>query len=99
MNTRCFAAVSVMALLLSSASHAGGAGVGGYASLVRRVAPSVVTIVVEEKQVSAGQRAAELASAENGNDLGALIRRLLTGSSGNPEDQRPSRALGSGFVI
>jgi len=99
MNTRCFAAVPIMALLLSSASNAGGAAVGGYASLVRRVAPSVVTVVVEEKQVSAGQRAAELASAENGNDLGALIRRLLTGGSGSPEEQRPTGALGSGFVI
>src|ERR1700723_3593966 len=95
----CFAGVSLMALLLSVASTAGSAVVGGYAGLVRRVAPSVVTIIVEEKQVSAGQRAAELASAENGTDLGALIRRLLTGGSGGPEDQRPSGALGSGFVI
>src|ERR1700690_3725195 len=97
MNVRGLGAISLMALLLSVASKAG--SVGGYASLVRRVAPSVVTIMVEEKQVSAGQRAAELASAENGNDIGALIRRLLTGGLGNPEDQRPTGALGSGFVI
>jgi serine protease Do len=97
MNVRGLGALSLMALLLSVASKAG--SVGGYASLVRRVAPSVVTIMVEEKQVSAGQRAAELASAENGNDIGALIRRLLTGGLGNPEDQRPTGALGSGFVI
>jgi serine protease Do len=95
----CWATVSLMALLLSVASTAGSAVLGGYAGLVRRVAPSVVTIVVEEKQVSAGQRAAELASAENATDLGALIRRLLTGAGGGPEDQRPSGALGSGFVI
>jgi serine protease Do len=96
----CFAAaVSLLALQLSLASTADGASVGGYASLVRRTAPSVVTVVVEEKQVSAGQRAAELASAESSIDLGALIRRLLTGGSGGPEDQRPSAALGSGFVI
>src|SRR6202789_2498241 len=94
-----WAPVSLMALLLSVASTAGSAVVGGYASLVRRVAPSVVPVIVEEKQVSAGQRAAELASAENGNDLGALIRRLLTGGSGGPEDQRPTGALGSGFII
>ena len=96
----CLATVSLIALLLSVASTAGSAAVGGgYATLVRRVAPSVVTVIVEEKQVSAGQRAAELASAENGSDLGALIRRLLTGGSGGPEDQRPTGALGSGFVI
>jgi serine protease Do len=94
----CFAAVCLLALQLSLASTADGAGVGGYASLVRRTAPSVVTVVVEEKQVSAGQRAAELASAESSIDLGALIRRLLTGGGG-PDDQRPSAALGSGFVI
>jgi serine protease Do len=99
MNSSRFALVSIMALLLPFTSQAAGDGMGGYASLVRRVAPSVVTVVVEEKGVSAGQRAAELAAAENTNDIGALIRRLLTGGIGGPEDQRPSAALGSGFVI
>jgi serine protease Do len=97
MNMSRFAALSV-ALLLPFAFDAGRAEIGGYASLVRRTAPSVVTVVVEEKQVSAGQRAAELASAENGNDIGALIRRLLTGGMGAP-DERPTGSLGSGFVI
>src|ERR1700732_462408 len=99
MNTRSLSAVSLVVLLLSLASTADSAGVGGYAGLVRRTAPSVVTVIVEEKPVSAGQRAAERASAENSIDLGALIRRLLTGGSGAPEDQRPTGALGSGFVI
>ena len=98
MNRRCFAAVSIVALLLPLACM-GSAEIGGYANLVRRVAPSVVTVVVEEKQISAGQRAAEHASAESTNDIGALIRRLLTGGIGGPEDQRPTGALGSGFVI
>jgi serine protease Do len=71
----------------------------GYAGLVARVAPSVVTVVVEEKSVSAGQRAAERASSQNATDIGAVIRRLLTGSPIDPEEQRPSGALGSGFVI
>jgi serine protease Do len=88
-----------VSMLLPFAPRAGGAESGGYASLVRRVAPSVVTVVVEEKPVSAGQRAAELASAESGNDLGTLIRRLLTGGAGGPEDQRPTGSLGSGFII
>jgi serine protease Do len=97
MNMSRFAIIAV-ALLLPFAPDARAAESGGYASLVRRTAPSVVTIVVEEKHVSAGQRAAELASAESGNDIGALIRRLLTGGV-SPEDQRPTGSLGSGFVI
>ncbi len=70
------------------------------AALVRRVAPSVVTVIVEDKHVGAGALAAEQASAENnGNDVGAAIRRLLTGSLGPPDNERPSGSLGSGFVI
>jgi serine protease Do len=95
MNSRCIAA-ALMALLLPFTSKGSGE-VGGYANLVRRVAPSVVTVVVEEKQISAGQRAAEHASAANSNDIGDLIRRLLTGGIG--EEQRPTGSLGSGFVI
>jgi serine protease Do len=98
MNSRCFAAISIMALFLPLTCGAGNE-IGGYANLVRRAAPSVVTIVVEEKQISAGQRAAEHASAANANDIGDLIRRLLTGGIGGPEDQRPTGALGSGFII
>ena len=73
----------------------------GYAALVRRVAPSVVTVMVEEQSVGAGQRAAEHANADNGYDaVGALIRRLLSGAAGNPGgDERSSAALGSGFII
>jgi serine protease Do len=97
MNMSRFAAI--MALLLPFAFSTAGAQTGGYAGLVRRTAPSVVTVVVEEKHVSAGQRAAELASAENGNDIGSLIRRLLTGGGVGQEDQRPTGSLGSGFII
>jgi len=98
MISRSFAAISFMALLLPLTCNAGNE-IGGYANLVRRAAPSVVTIVVEEKQISAGQRAAEHASAANANDIGDLIRRLLTGGIGGPDDQRPAGALGSGFII
>jgi serine protease Do len=73
----------------------------GYASLVRRVAPSVVTVMVEEKSVSAGQRAAARANPDAGADaVSELIRRLLSGASGNRSaDERAAAALGSGFVI
>jgi serine protease Do len=80
---------------------AGDAMPSGYAPLVRRAAPSVVTVVVEEQAVGAGERAAEQATADTGTDaIGTLIRRLLSGAKGSPgADDRGSRALGSGFVI
>ena len=73
----------------------------GYAPLVHRVAPSVVTVMVEEQTVGAGQRAAERVNPDSGYDaVGALIRRLLSGAAGNPSsDERGSAALGSGFII
>jgi serine protease Do len=73
----------------------------GYAALVRRVAPSVVTVLVEEERVSAGQHAAERATGSSGNDaVGAIIRRLLSGPGAAPErGEGASTALGSGFVI
>src|SRR5580693_6107264 len=71
----------------------------GYATLVRRVAPSVVTVIVEEQSVGAGERAAARAAADTGYDaVGALIRRLLSGANGGAgADDRASGALGSGF--
>jgi serine protease Do len=73
----------------------------GYAPLVRRVAPSVVTVIVEEQSVGAGERAAERAAADTGYDaVGAIIRRLLSGANGSTgTDDRAAGALGSGFVI
>src|SRR5450631_3314000 len=73
----------------------------GYAALVRQVGPSVVTVLVEEERISAGQHAAERATADSENDeVGALIRRLLSGTSGNPgRSDGASSSLGSGFVI
>jgi serine protease Do len=90
-----------IALLQPLTCAAGDAVPTGYASLVRRVAPSVVTVMVAEQSVSAGQRAAERANADTGYDaVGALIRRLLSGAGGNPTgDERSSAALGSGFII
>jgi serine protease Do len=89
------------AVLQSPPCGAGEAVPGGYAALVKRVAPSVVTVMVEEQTVGAGQRAAARVNAETGPDaVGALIRRLLSGVAGNPGgDERGSAALGSGFII
>jgi serine protease Do len=80
---------------------AGDAMPGGYAALVRRAAPSVVTVIVEEQSIGAGERAAARANADTGYDaVGAIIRRLLSGANGTPGgDDRANAALGSGFVI
>jgi serine protease Do len=73
----------------------------GYAALVRQVAPSVVTVLVEEERISAGQHAAERATSGSDYDaVGAVIRRLLSGPNAAPGGgQAVSSVLGSGFVI
>lgn len=75
----------------------------GYAELVRRVAPSVVTVLVEEQGQGAGQRAADRAVATTGYDsdaaMRAIIRRLLSGPGSNPDFDAGGAVLGSGFVI
>ncbi|HEX3397939.1 MAG TPA: trypsin-like peptidase domain-containing protein [Steroidobacteraceae bacterium] len=98
MNFTNCAAAAVLALLLPLSCGAAGSSTDGYAALVRQVAPSVVTVMVEEKRVNAGQRAAELATSVNSTDIRVVIRQLLTGNTGNADD-RPIGALGSGFVI
>lgn len=77
----------------------------GYAALVRRVAPSVVTVLVEEESISAADRAAERAERRaavdtDPNAVSAIIRRLLASPAGDSErGEGATRALGSGFVI
>jgi serine protease Do len=94
------AALGVM--LCCSAS---GATTTGYGALVRRVAPSVVTVLVEEQRISAGQRAANRAIGVNDNEaMAAMLRRLLSGPAdmqgpGGPTIDGASSSLGSGFII
>jgi serine protease Do len=91
------AAIALSAALYSAPSAA---DPSGYASLVRRVAPSVVTVLVEEAPVGAGQRAAAQARARDYDSMQAAIRRLLSGSSSDQSsDEGASAALGSGFVV
>jgi serine protease Do len=91
---------ALAALVLSFTCSAGDNMPSGYAPLVRRVGPSVVTVIVEEQRVSAGARAAERVNAATSYDaVGALIRRLLSGANTNPGNDGVSGALGSGFVI
>src|SRR5271170_3227648 len=86
------------ALLQPLTCAAGDAMPSGYAPLVRMVAPSVVTVIVEEQSIGAGERAAERVTADTGYDaVGAVIRRLLAGANGSPgNDDRASGVLGSG---
>jgi serine protease Do len=74
---------------------------GGYAALVKQVAPSVVTVLVEENGESAAQRAVERATADSpDSDARAFMRRMLSGpGGGNPPPGASGSALGSGFVI
>jgi serine protease Do len=72
----------------------------GYAALVRRVSPSVVTILVEEAALSAGQRAALSARARDYDSIQSAIQRLLSGVNGDqPRDDGATASLGSGFIV
>jgi serine protease Do len=80
---------------------AGDAMPSGYASLVRQVAPSVVTVIVEEQRVGTSARtAARVNPGADYDAVGAIIRRLLSGANANPGgEDRATGALGSGFII
>ena len=84
-------------------AHAASAAIanGSYAALVRQVAPSVVTVQVQELGQGAGQRAVERATADSPDGSAReFVRRMLLGPDGG--DSAPGRngaALGSGFII
>lgn len=76
----------------------------GYAALIKRVAPSVVTVLVEEERIGAADRAAERAKSRiadtDPNAVSAIIRRLLSAQTGESgRDEGATGSLGSGFVI
>jgi serine protease Do len=97
---RAALAAALFGLLLAAVTSAQAAS-GGYAELVRQVSPSVVTVLVEERQEGAGQRAVDRATASNGDEeMRAIMRRLLSGPGGHsPASHGGESALGSGFVI
>lgn len=92
------AALTAAGTLVESAAAAANVG---YSELVRRTAPSVVTILVEEQPESAGQRAMERATADTEIlDMRAFIRRMLSGpvdTNSAPGDG--TSVVGSGFVL
>jgi len=92
--TLSFAMASVHSL--SSAAQS------GYADLVRRIAPSVVTILVEERREGAAQYAADRAVARTDNETdaaGAMLRRFLSGPGAAPDTGEREGVLGSGFIV
>jgi serine protease Do len=92
--------VSVAALGSFLVSAPSGADPGGYAALVRRVSPSVVTVLVEETPVGAGQRAALTARARDYESMESTIQRLLSGIANERSPDDGARAsLGSGFIV
>jgi serine protease Do len=99
------ACLFAVALVGAWAGTAGAAAPSGYAALVRRIAPSVVTVLVVEEHISAAERAAQRAERRaaadtDPNAMDAIIRRLLSTPGGDAgRDEGPSRALGSGFVV
>jgi serine protease Do len=96
---------AVFALTGLALAAVGNAAPAGYAALVRRVAPSVVTVLVVEERVGAADQAAERAERRavddsDPNAIGSIIRRLLASPAGNSgRDEAPPGVLGSGFVI
>ena len=72
----------------------------GYAALVRQVAPSVVTVQVQELRQGAGQRAVERATADATDSRAReFVRRMLSGPDGGDTAPGKSAVLGSGFII
>jgi len=91
------AAVALGGVLFCTPS---GADPSGYAALVRRVSPSVVTILVEEAAVGAGQRSALRARARDYDSMQSAIQRLLSGVSGDQSrNDGATVSLGSGFIV
>jgi serine protease Do len=92
--------IVICAVLLFHFTRAGAQS--GYAELVRRVSPSVVTVLVEEQSQGAGERAAERAlAATDDSDAAAraIMRRMLSGPGSAPESTAGGSVLGSGFII
>ena len=94
-------ALSLGAIFLGSLAFADtSAADPGYAALVKRVAPSVVTVLVAEQSVDAGQRAAARATADAGSEgMREIMRRLISGPGSPPESGDGGAVLGSGFII
>jgi serine protease Do len=89
-------------LAMASAYPLSSTAQAGYADLVRRIAPSVVTVLVEERSRGAAQHAADrvLERTDTETDaVSAMLHRLLSGPGAGPDTREPADVLGSGFIV
>jgi serine protease Do len=97
---RCVLLSAVFAL--AAAHSLASSAQSGYAQLVRRIAPSVVTVLVEEQDQGAAQHAADRAVARTDIEtdaVEAVLHRLLSGPGAAPDTAQRGSVLGSGFVV
>jgi serine protease Do len=91
-----------LSLAVLSGYSLAGVAQPGYADLVRRVAPSVVTVLAEEQGQGAAQRAADRAIQRSDPEtatMRAMVQRLLAGPGGALDFAQSTEVLGSGFVV
>jgi serine protease Do len=98
-----FRGIAPSVLLLAISAHCSSSiAQSGYAELVRRAAPSVVTVLAEEQGQGAAQRAADRALARTGYDdnaMRAMLQHLLSGPGSAPDSAERGEVLGSGFIV
>src|ERR1700733_4881805 len=88
-----------LSLAVLSGYSLAGVAQPGYADLVRRVAPSVVTVLAEEQGQGAAQRAADRAIQRSDSEtdtMRAMVQRLLAGPGGTPDFAQATEVLGPG---
>ncbi len=91
-----------ISLVLASVYSLSSAAQSGYAELVRRIAPGVVTVLVEERAQGAAQHAANRAVERTDIEtdaVSAMLHRLLSGPIASPDAGERAGVLGSGFVV
>ena len=89
-------------LAIAAGYSSGIAAQAGYAELVRRIAPSVVTILVEERRQGAAQHAADRALERTDIETDAvsvMLHRLLSGPGAAADPAQRGAVLGSGFIV
>jgi serine protease Do len=89
-------------LAMASVHSVNCAAQSGYADLVRRIAPSVVTVLVEQRSQGAAQHAADRAVERTDSKtdaVGAMLHRLLSGPGAGPDTGEREGVLGSGFIV
>jgi serine protease Do len=91
-----------LGLALACVHSVNSAAQSGYADLVRRIAPSVVTVLVEERGPGAAQHAADRAverTDSRTDAVSAMLHRLLSGPGAGPDTGDREGVLGSGFIV